>query len=91
MTGDRREPRGLRGQDDPAEHLAGVHPAVCLGRAAQRKDVVHHGAQLAPGVTRVANGISGDARRSSVELGKRAFDIKVDYAVKQIRGFLGQQ
>ena len=37
------------------------------------------------------NGISGDARRSSVELGKRAFDIKVDYAVKQIQGFLANQ
>ena len=30
------------------------------------------------------NGISGDARRSTVALGKQAFDIKVDYAVKQI-------
>jgi creatinine amidohydrolase/Fe(II)-dependent formamide hydrolase-like protein len=37
------------------------------------------------------NGISGDARRSSVELGKMAFDIKVDYAVKQIQGFLATQ
>ena len=44
----------------------------------------------APSPARVNNGISGDARRSSVELGKKAFDIKVDYAVKQIRGFLGQ-
>lgn len=34
------------------------------------------------------NGITGDARRSSVALGKMAFDIKVDYAVKQIQGFL---
>ena len=34
------------------------------------------------------NGISGDARRSSAELGKRIFDMKVDYAVRQIRGFL---
>ena len=37
------------------------------------------------------NGISGDARRSSVALGKQAFDIKVDYAVKQITGFLANQ
>jgi creatinine amidohydrolase/Fe(II)-dependent formamide hydrolase-like protein len=37
------------------------------------------------------NGISGDARRSSVELGKRAFDIKVDYAVRQIHEFLANQ
>jgi len=34
------------------------------------------------------NGISGDARRSTAALGKQAFDIKVDYAVKQIQGFL---
>lgn len=37
------------------------------------------------------NGISGDARRSSAALGKILFDMKVDYAVKQIHGFLGQQ
>ncbi len=36
------------------------------------------------------HGITGDARRSSKALGKRAFDLKVDYAVRQIRGFLGQ-
>jgi creatinine amidohydrolase/Fe(II)-dependent formamide hydrolase-like protein len=36
------------------------------------------------------NGITGDARRSSAELGKMAFDIKIDYAVKQIQGFLAQ-
>jgi creatinine amidohydrolase/Fe(II)-dependent formamide hydrolase-like protein len=40
---------------------------------------------------RVNNGISGDARRSSAELGKRAFDLKVAYAVRQIREFLSQQ
>lgn len=34
------------------------------------------------------NGILGDARRSTAELGKRAFDVKVDYAVRQIRSFL---
>src|SRR5262249_43653689 len=37
------------------------------------------------------NGITGDARRSTAALGKMAFDIKVDYAVKQIQGFLGSQ
>jgi len=37
---------------------------------------------------RVNNGITGDARRSSATLGKMAFDMKVDYAVKQIQGFL---
>jgi creatinine amidohydrolase len=34
------------------------------------------------------NGIVGDGRRSSAKLGKRAFDLKVDYAVKQIQGFI---
>jgi creatinine amidohydrolase len=33
---------------------------------------------------RVNNGIQGDARRSSAELGKKVFDIHVDYAVAQI-------
>ena len=36
----------------------------------------------------INNGITGDARGSSAELGKMAFDIKVIYAVKQIRQFL---
>ena len=40
---------------------------------------------------RVNNGISGDARRSTPELGKKAYDQKVDYAVRQIRGFLGMK
>jgi creatinine amidohydrolase/Fe(II)-dependent formamide hydrolase-like protein len=34
------------------------------------------------------NGITGDARRSTAELGKKMFDLKVDYAVKQIQGFI---
>ncbi len=37
------------------------------------------------------NGISGDARRSTAALGKMAFDMKVDYAVRQIQGFLAAQ
>lgn len=46
------------------------------------------GQQVDPNAPRVNNGISGDARRSSAELGKMAFDIKVDYAVRQIQEFL---
>jgi creatinine amidohydrolase len=34
------------------------------------------------------NGILGDARRSTPELGRIAFDMKVDFAVKQIRSLL---
>jgi creatinine amidohydrolase len=42
-----------------------------------------------PGAARVNNGIIGDGRRSTPELGKKAFDIKVDAAVRQIQRFLG--
>ena len=38
-----------------------------------------------PNVKRINNGISGDGRKSSAELGKRLFDMKVDYAVAQIQ------
>jgi len=37
------------------------------------------------------NGITGDARKSTAALGKMAFDRKIDYAVKQIQGFLANQ
>jgi creatinine amidohydrolase len=41
-----------------------------------------------PNAKRVNNGITGDARRSTAELGKKLFDMKVDYAVKQINELL---
>jgi creatinine amidohydrolase/Fe(II)-dependent formamide hydrolase-like protein len=41
-----------------------------------------------PNAKRVANGITGDARPSTAELGKRLFDMKVDYAVNQIQHLL---
>lgn len=41
-----------------------------------------------PSKPRVNNGISGDGRRSTPELGKKLFDMKVDYAVKQIKSML---
>src|SRR5437899_1289714 len=34
---------------------------------------------------RVNNGITGDARRSTAELGKKIFELKVEYAVRQIQ------
>jgi len=37
---------------------------------------------------KLKNGIVGDGRKSSVKLGKRAFDLKVEYAVRQIQGFI---
>ena len=42
-----------------------------------------------PNEKRINNGISGDGRKSSAELGKRMFDMKVDYAVRQINLLLG--
>jgi creatinine amidohydrolase/Fe(II)-dependent formamide hydrolase-like protein len=35
------------------------------------------------------NGIAGDPRRSSPELGKRVFDMKVDYGVREIQRLIG--
>lgn len=40
-----------------------------------------------PNAKHINNGISGDARPSTVALGKMIFDMKVEAAVKQIRGF----
>jgi creatinine amidohydrolase/Fe(II)-dependent formamide hydrolase-like protein len=42
-----------------------------------------------PNAPRVDNGISGDARRSTAELGKRFIDMKDDYSVRQIQALLG--
>jgi len=39
---------------------------------------------------KVNNGITGDARRSSAALGKRYFDMKVEYAVNQIHRLLDE-
>jgi hypothetical protein len=36
----------------------------------------------------VPSGVQGDGRQSDVKYGKMAMDIKIDYAVKQIQGFL---
>ena len=38
-----------------------------------------------PGYKPLNNGITGDARRSTAEIGKRFFDYKVETAVKQIK------
>ena len=44
-----------------------------------------------PNQKRANNGIQGDARRSTPEIGKRVSDMKVDYAVRQIRELLKEQ
>jgi creatinine amidohydrolase len=48
------------------------------------------GEQTDPNAKRVNNGITGDARRSSAALGKRVFEMKIDYAVNQIHQLLNQ-
>jgi creatinine amidohydrolase len=48
------------------------------------------GAQADPNAKRINNGVVGDARRSSAMLGKQFFDMKVDYAVKQIQSLLSK-
>ncbi len=53
-------------------------------------DAVPLPGQRLPETLAVNNGIIGDARRSNAALGKKAFAMKVNYAVKQIREFLGQ-
>jgi creatinine amidohydrolase/Fe(II)-dependent formamide hydrolase-like protein len=52
-------------------------------------DTTPRGAPRDPNRPRVNNGISGDARRSSAELGKMEFDMKIDYAVRQIKALTG--
>jgi creatinine amidohydrolase/Fe(II)-dependent formamide hydrolase-like protein len=51
--------------------------------------VLPQGQKPDPSKPRVNNGISGDGRRSTPELGKKIFDMKVDYAVKQIKSLIG--
>jgi creatinine amidohydrolase len=44
-----------------------------------------------PNTPRVNNGITGDARPSTPELGKRIYDMKVDYAIDQMKKFAAAQ
>jgi len=64
-----------RGRANDPNAPSDPNAAAALGTPARRKN----------------NGISGDARKSTAALGKMAFDIKIDYAVKQIQGFLANQ
>ena len=52
--------------------------------------VLRAGETADPSIPRVNNGINGDGRRSSAELGKRIFDLKVEYAVKQIQRLVAE-
>lgn len=46
------------------------------------------GQQPDPKAPRLNNGVTGDPRRSSRELGKRIFDLRVTYAVEQIKSLI---
>ena len=54
-----------------------------------RKDEIKNAVTPPEGEPR--NGVSGDGRASTAELGKRVFDMKIEYAVRQIQGFLAGQ
>ncbi|BAH38330.1 MAG TPA: creatininase family protein [Gemmatimonas aurantiaca] len=55
---------------------------------AEGDPILPRGQRPDPSVPRKNNGITGDARKSTKALGKKIFDLKVDYAVKQIRSLL---
>jgi len=52
--------------------------------------VMKPGERRDPNAARINNGITGDARRSTAELGERFINMKVDYGVRQIRQLLGE-
>ena len=52
---------------------------------AEGDPVLPRGQRPDPSQPRKNNGITGDGRKSSVEIGKKAFDLRVEYAVRQIR------
>jgi creatinine amidohydrolase len=60
---------------------------ISLGDEMPEDGKMYPASQPWPG-GKINNGIIGDARRSSTEIGKRYFDMKVDYAVRQIQGFV---
>ncbi|CAG1772703.1 Creatinine amidohydrolase [uncultured bacterium] len=51
--------------------------------------VLARGQRRDPAAPRANNGITGDARRSSKELGERLFRMRVEYATRQINRMLG--
>jgi creatinine amidohydrolase len=59
-----------------------------LIRTAVGDPALEPGQRRDPDAPRVNNGITGDARRSTAELGKKAYEMKVEYAVRQIRALL---
>ncbi len=84
----------LRSQNLPAGGHATIGDTsemLYLGGDKQwvRKDEIKNA--VTPPQGQPGNGVSGDGRASTAELGKRVFDMKVEYAVRQIQGFLAGQ
>ena len=94
----------LEAKGYPRSNHAGIFDTsemmyVC-GDACVRKDLIKTavgdpvlgpGEQRDPNAPRVNNGITGDARRSSADIGKQLFDKRIEYATREIRRFLGMQ
>ena len=94
--------RWLKENDFPASSHAGIPDTsemmylggdlgwvrLDLVKNALGDPVLPRGQRPDPNARRINNGITGDARRSSPELGKMLVDMKVEYAVKQIRQLL---
>ncbi len=95
--------RELEAQGYPASSHAGIFDTsemmyVC-GAACVRMDLVKTavgdpvlppGQRRDPSAPRANNGITGDARRSSADIGKALFDKRVGYAVREIRRMVGE-
>lgn len=93
--------RQLQAEGYPANVHAGITETSEMlyleqGRNWVRRDLIatavggvpaDFGPDRKKGAAPSGNGIKGDARRSTVAIGKRFFDLKVDAAVKQIRSF----
>jgi creatinine amidohydrolase/Fe(II)-dependent formamide hydrolase-like protein len=57
---------------------------------AEGDPVLPRGQRPDPSTPRKNNGITGDGRKSSAEIGKKAFDLRVEYALRQIRQLTGR-
>jgi creatinine amidohydrolase len=74
----------------PAPRGQGAGPAAAGGAQGAQPAAQGGGRAAAdPNAPRiVASGVSGDGRKSTEALGKEAFEMKVDYAVKQIQAWM---
>ena len=94
--------RQLQAEGYPANVHAGITETSEMlylerGRHWVRRDLIatavggqpgDFGSDRIKGAMPTGNGIKGDARRSTAAIGKRMFDLKVAYAVKEIRSLI---